>query len=279
MKIFWFLSIALLLSGCATTHSGRVATMGGGSLYYEERGKGEPLLLLHGHSLDGHMWDEQWKPLSRHFRLIRLDFRGYGRSSEQREDLQFCHVDDVVTLMDSLHIQRAHVVGLSMGAFVAGDMLAMYPERLLTCTLASGGIRSSKGPSEPMDSAESAKRDSEIAVLKAKGVDQMKSEWIEQLMSSGGSHRERMRKPLTQMIQAWSAWQPFHLKQRGQVDVPVLCIRGANELKGKHSRPAELKYTKNGHFVVIEDCGHMLNMERPNEFNRSILEFINSQKY
>ena len=180
-----------------------------------------------------------------------------------------------------------------MGACVAGDMLAMYPERLLTCTLASGGIRSSKGPSEPMDSAESAKRDSEIAVLKAKGVDQMKSEWIEQLMSSGGSHRERMRKPLTQMIQAWSAWQPFHkevrlfygkeawahLKQRGQVDVPVLCIRGANELKGKHSRPAELKYTKNGHFVVIEDCGHMLNMERPNEFNRSILEFINSQKY
>ena len=293
MKIFWFLSIALLLSGCATTHSGRVATMGGGSLYYEERGKGEPLLLLHGHSLDGHMWDEQWKPLSRHFRLIRLDFRGYGRSSEQREDLQFCHVDDVVTLMDSLRIQRAHVVGLSMGAFVAGDMLAMYPERLLTCTLASGGIRSTKGPSEPMDSAESAKRDSEIAVLKAKGVDQMKSEWIEQLMSSGGSHRERMRKPLTQMIQAWSAWQPFHkevrlfygkeawahLKQRGQVDVPVLCIRGANELKGKHNRPAELKYTKNGHFVVIEDCGHMLNMERPNEFNRSILEFINSQKY
>ena len=64
-----------------------------------------------------------------------------------------------------------------------------------------------------------------------------------------------------------------------KIDVPVLCIRGANELKGKRSQPAELKYTKDGRFVVIEDCGHMLNMERPNEFNRSILEFIKSQKY
>lgn len=290
MKNFWLLTAAWLLTGCATTHSGMVSTPDGGSLYYEERGKGETVLLLHGHSLDTRMWDEQWKPFAKRYHAVRMDFRGYGRSSEQREDLQMTHVDDVITLLDSLRIQRAHVVGLSMGSFVAGDMLAMYPERLLTCTMASGGIRSSKGPSEPMDSAESAKRDHEIAALKQKGVEQMKEEWIEALMSSGGSQRERMRKPLTQMIRDWTAWQPLHkevrlfygkeawarLKPRGKVDVPVLMIRGANELKGKRNEPAELKYTTNGRFVIVEDCGHMLNMERPKDFNRSVLEFINS---
>ena len=176
-----------------------------------------------------------------------------------------------------------------MGSFVAGDMLAMYPERLLSCTMASGGIRSSKGPGEPMDSAESAKRDQEIAALKLKGVDKMKEEWIETLMSSGGSQRERMRQPLTQMVHDWTAWQPLHkevrlfygkeawakLKARGKVGVPVLMIRGANELKGKRNEPAELKYTEKGRFVVVEDCGHMLNMERPREFNQPVLEFIN----
>ena len=290
MKNYWIFLAAWLLTGCATTHSGWIGTPDGGSLYYEERGKGEAVVLLHGHSLDRRMWDEQWKPMAKGHRVVRMDFRGYGRSSEQREDLQMTHVDDVITLMDSLHIGQAHVVGLSMGSFVAGDMLAMYPERLITCTMASGGIRSSKGPSEPMDSAESAKRDQEIAALKEKGVERMKEEWIEALMSSGGSMRERMRKPLTQMIQDWTAWQPLHkevrlfygkeawarLKARGKVDVPVLMIRGANELKGKRKEPAELQYTTQGRFVVVEDCGHMLNMERPKDFNRPILEFINS---
>lgn len=282
----------LLLCGCVTTKSGYIGVSGGGQVYYEERGKGEPLLLLHGHSLDRRMWDSQWKPFARHYRVLRLDFRGYGRSSDQREDLPMTHVDDVISVMDSLGIKKAHVVGLSMGSFVAGDMLAMYPERLLTCTMASGGIRSSKGPSEPMDAAESQKRDAEIAALKEKGVDRMKEEWIETLMSSGGSQRESMRKPLTRMINDWTAWQPLHkevrlfygkeawarLKSRGKVDVPLLMIRGANELKGKRSEPAELRYSTDGRFVIVEDCGHMLNMERPADFNRAVLQFLDSHQ-
>ncbi len=280
----------LLLVSCATNHKGFVTTSENGYIYYEECGKGVPMVLLHGHSLDCRMWDEQWKPFSEHFRVVRMDFRGYGRSSGQREDMQFCHADDVITLMDSLHIQKAHVVGLSMGAFVAGDLLAMYPERLLSCTMASGGIRQSKGPSEPMDSMESAKRDKEIAALEAKGVDKMKEEWTEQLMSTGGSMRERMRKPLTQMIKDWTAWQPLHkevrlfygkeawarLRERGVIDVPTLFIRGEHELKDKRFSPREAEYLQNSRIVIIPDCGHMLNMERPDEFNRSIFDFISS---
>lgn len=281
---------SILLASCATTKHGFVNTTGGGRIYYEERGKGAPLLLLHGHSLDRRMWDGQWRDFSKHYRVVRMDFRGYGRSSEQREDLQMTHADDVLTLMDSLHIQKAHVVGLSMGSFVTGDLLAMFPERLLSCVMASGGIRNSKGPSEPMDSAEAAKRDKEIAALKVKGVDKMKAEWTEQLISGGGSQRERMRPALTQMINDWTAWQPLHkevrlfygkeawatLRKRGKTDVPTLFVRGACELKGKRGNPGEMKYLTNARFVVLDDCGHMLNMERPVEFNQAVLDFINS---
>lgn len=260
----------------------------GGRLYYEERGQGEPLILLHGHSLDRRMWDEQFKVFSKDFRTIRMDFRGYGQSSPQSESEQFTHVDDVLVMIDSLHISQAHVVGLSMGAFVAGDMLAMYPQRLLTCVLVSGGIRNSPGPSEPMDSAERARRDQEIAALKARGIDQYKREWIEQLMASGGSQKERMRKPLERMIGDWTAWQPLHkevrlfygkeawqvLRQRGKTDVPTLIIRGENELKGKKGEPGELRWLSKGRYVVLPDCGHMLNMEQPGLFHHTVCDFI-----
>ena len=275
MKQFLYLFIYIALTSCATARSGYVSTADGGRLYYEERGKGQPILLLHGHSLDRRMWDTQWRPLSRHYHVVRMDFRGYGRSSEQREDLQMTHADDVLAVMDSLGLAKAHVVGLSMGAFVAGDLLAMHPERLLSCTMASGGIRSTPGPSTPMDSAESAKRDQEIAALKEKGVEQMKREW---------------RPALTQMINDWSAWQPLHkevrlfyareawqrLQERGTVSVPTLFLRGESDLKGRTFSPREAKHLNNSRIVVLPDCGHMMNMERPKDFNRSILEFLSS---
>lgn len=288
MKYLYMFLAAVVMVSCSTTRSGYVTVTDGGKLYYEERGKGETVLLLHGHSLDRRMWDEQWRPFSKRHHVVRMDFRGYGRSTEQREDLQMTHVDDVLTLMDSLHVQRAHVVGLSMGAFVAGDMLAMHPERMLSCVMASGGIRNSKGPGEPMDSAESQRRDCEIAALKEKGVQRMKEEWLEQLMATGGSQRERMREPLRRMIHDWTAWQPLHkevrlfygkeawerLKMRGKTDVPTLLLRGANELKGKRREPAEQRYLIRPQYVILEDCGHMMNMEQPKLFNRTVLDFI-----
>lgn len=281
----------LFLSSCAEKQvSGYVPTSGGASLYYEMKGAGpETLIFLHGHSLDTRMWDAQFDVFAKKYRCIRMDFRGYGRSSEQSEDFQFTHMDDVLTLMDSLRIEKAHVVGLSMGSFVAGDLLAIHPERLLSCVMASGGIHPSKGPSEPMTAEESAKRDVEIAALKEKGVDQMKEEWLEMLVSGGGSRRESIREPLRAMIEDWSAWQSLHKEvrllmgrdawkvfmERGTTDVPTLMVRGSRDVKeGQAYQPRELKYLSHGKAHVLPDCGHMLNMEQPEAFNALVLEFL-----
>lgn len=279
----------LLLSACTSSPTtGYIPVSGNGTIYYEEMGNGPAVILLHGHSLDTRMWDTQFAAFAKQYRTIRLDFRGYGRSSTQRENFQHTHADDVLTVMDSLHIDRAHVIGLSMGSFVAGDMLAIFPHRLLSCTLVSGGIRNSPGPSEPMSEAESRQRDEEIVALKQKGIDAYKREWHNILMSSGGSQRERMRQPLWQMVNDWSAWQPLHkevrlfygkeawqaLRERGTTDVPTLIVRGENEVKDRNGRPREMNHLSRARFEIIPDCGHMLNMERPEEFNALLLDFI-----
>ena len=288
IKIILFI---LMLSNIQSKR-GFIPISGHGKMFYEEKGEGEPLIFLHGHSLDTRMWDPQWEEFSKKFHVIRFDFRGYGQSTDQSEDFQFTHVDDLITLMNFLKIEKAHIIGLSMGAFVAGDMLSMYPERMLSCTLCSGGIRSVPGPSQPMTEEEKAKRDKEIEELKKKGIEKYKKEWHKILMSSGGSQRERMSLPLYQMVKDWSAWQQLHhevrnyyaqeawdeLKRKGIVDVPTLLVRGENEVKYSKGTPNEMKYLSNAKFVIVKDCGHMLNMDRPNEFNKVVLSFLENIK-
>ena len=292
-KHLLFLSFLMLfpLTALGKSIIGYIPTSGGARLYYEMAGKGDPIILLHGHSLDTRMWDNQFKAFARHHRVVRFDFRGYGKSSPQTETFQFTHMQDLLTVMDSLHIDRAHIVGLSMGAFVAADLLALHPERILTCTMASGGLKTYKGPSEPMDSAESAKRDREIAALKAKGVERMKSEWLEQLIASGGSRRETMRRPLKAMIDTWTAWQPLHKEVRvieardaervfrsHKTLVPTLILNGGTDGGKTLRRSWMLDYLPNGTQQTLPDCGHMMNMEQPKLFNRTVLNFIDHHK-
>lgn len=261
--------------------------VGNGSLYYEEAGEGEPLIFVHGHSLDHRMWDEQFPVFAKKYRTIRYDLRGYGISSPQTEDYQFTHVEDLRTLMDSLHIKKAHIVGLSLGGFIGADMLGWFPERMSSAFLASGNIRKSKGPSQPMTKEEAAKRDEEIAALKAKGIDVMKKEWFEGLMKSGGTQKERMRQPLWLMIDDWDAWQPLHKEVRvvagldalaklkeNRPSVPTLIVEGRSPENRFSDHPEILNYLPNGKQKIIEDCGHMMNMERPEEFNVALEEFL-----
>lgn len=258
-----------------------------GSLYYEEQGSGEPVILIHGHSLDRRMWDDQFAELARHYRVVRYDMRGYGKSTPQTEDFQFTHAEDLIVLMDSLHIDKAHLIGLSLGGEVGADMVGWFPDRVKSAVLASGNLRLTPGPSQPMKGAEAARYDEKIARNKAMGVDELKRRWFRRLMNMGGSRRERMRKPLWTMIAEWDAWQSYHKEVRtvagldafarlkkNRPAIPVLLLEGRAPGNRFSARPEMLKYLPEGRLMVIEDCGHMLNMERPAEFNKAVLDFL-----
>jgi pimeloyl-ACP methyl ester carboxylesterase len=282
-----FLAAAtMLLASCSTqpkVESGYIPVSDGAQIYYEAVGEGTPVILLHGHTLDLRMWDPQVKPLlEAGYRVIRPEMRGYGHSSKQQPDQQFTHLDDMMTVMDSLHIAKAHVVGLSMGSFVASEMVAMHSDRLLTATLASGNIRNMPGPSTPFDSLELARKDSVIAQNLAQGIDKWKEEWIEKLVSGGGSNREAIRESVTQQVNDWDGWQLINREMRNyygyeawdtlkvrQPEIPVLILSGEKEGKGKNPM---LQYLPNSRQIIIPDFGHMSNMEKPDEFTRLILE-------
>ena len=92
----------------------------GTRLYYEAAGAGHPVVLLHGFTFDTTMWDDQFLPLAQHFRVIRYDMRGFGRSDLPGAE-SYSHVDDLKALLDHLGISQAHLVGLSKGGAIALD--------------------------------------------------------------------------------------------------------------------------------------------------------------
>ncbi len=277
--------VLLSVARPAVARSGYVA-LPDGRLYYEEQGRGEPLIFVHGHSLDHRMWREQVDCFSQHFRVVVYDARGYGRSSKQREDLPFTHCDDLVALMDALRIERAHIVGLSMGGFIVGDLLAMYPERLLSAVMAEGHTRSTPSINEPMTVDERAAKQASIDRIEEQGLRAYKRGWLEQLMQ-GGSRVERIRKPLRRMVNRWDGWQALNHEvhcyygreaRRRTIErrpaVPTLFLSAQQGVGKRPTPPALIEYLPNARFDVIEDSGHLCNMEQPEVFNQKVWDFL-----
>lgn len=99
--------------------------------YYEDAGSGDPLILIMGIGGDAQAWALQVPTLAKHFRVVTFDNRGAGRSSAPDKPYSINGMaDDVAALMDSLGIAKAHVLGFSMGGYIAQEFALKYPQRL-----------------------------------------------------------------------------------------------------------------------------------------------------
>jgi len=117
--------------------SDRFFVAGDVRLRYREAGRGDPVVLLHGATRNLEDWVQIGDSLAVDHRVIALDLRGHGQSSKFTERARFGSemVDDVVRLLDHLQIQRAHLIGHSLGAVVAANVAARYPTRVATVSL------------------------------------------------------------------------------------------------------------------------------------------------
>ncbi len=116
----------------------------GTRLHYIDEGKGEPVILIHGFAMN---IDNTWRisgiirALSNDYRVVAIDVRGHGLSAKPYESRQYGveMAQDVVRLMNHLNLDKANVVGHSMGAYITLKLLATYPDRLISATQCSAG--------------------------------------------------------------------------------------------------------------------------------------------
>ncbi|MGD8643658.1 MAG: alpha/beta hydrolase [Chromatiales bacterium] len=122
----------------------------GARLHYTDEGQGEVVLLLHGFAVNS---DLNWRltgivgALSPRFRVVALDLRGHGLSDKPHGERAYglALIADVINLLDHLRIERAHLVGYSLGGFVALKSAALYPERIRSTTLIGAGWEAPDG--------------------------------------------------------------------------------------------------------------------------------------
>jgi len=265
--------------------AGTIRLPDGRDLAYEEAGRGEAVVLLHGHSFDRRMWDPQFAELAKKYRVIRYDLRGYGLSDLPEEGKDFQHAEDLNALLDFLKIPKAHVVGLSLGGYIVGDMVALHPDRLLSATIASGGVFDGTA-SHTLSAQQREEQLAAIEKVRGEVISALKKRWQEALLKGTGPRADSVKPILSAMIGDWSAWQPLHVEPHmllgqealtkiaaNKSEVPVLWIAGAND----HYQDSVAKFRAvlpGMQLVVLPDAGHLSNLEQPQAFTDTLLSFL-----
>ena len=277
----------LLLAGPASAaldpaaYAGRgFAPVGDTRLFYEVKGSGDPVVLIHGGQLDSRMWDDQFEPYAREFRVLRYNVRGFGGSPAT--NAPYSNADDLAALMDYLGMPKAHVVGLSLGGMVATDFAVTHPDRVLSLVLSGPGVTGLDLESPE----EIARYLSEVRAARDQKPEQAARQWLEDPLMAPAMENPKLAPRLERLarenLHAWlNNWklqripQPPTAQRLGEIKVPTLLIVGDRDVRGVLAMVDTLaKSIAGARRVVIPGAGHMVNMEKPAEFDRAVLEFL-----
>jgi pimeloyl-ACP methyl ester carboxylesterase len=269
---------------CALPAAAEEAVVNGFRMHYEDRGRGEPVVFLHGFTLDSRMWNAQ-RGFAKKHRMIVADMRFHGRS-EAPEDSTFTlaeAADDVRALLDHLKIQRAHLVGLSMGGGYALETALRHPERIRSLALASPGIQGIKTPPEAMAAFMKG-----VAAYPKEGAEGFRRAWLADPLFAPVSAKPARRRELAAMVGAYNVDAllrvmakrkpeppPSQLDHLGEVKAPTLIMIGG--LDAPHmlrSGEEAAKRIPGARKIVYAGAGHMINMEQPDKFNRDLEAFL-----
>ena len=137
--------VALAITSGVGAAQDKYFDAGGVRLRYVEQGTGQPVVLVHGFTNTAEIWTASGivQDLARNYRVIAFDLRGHGKSDKPHVPAQYGRemAMDIVRLLDHLGIQRAHVVGYSMGGHITSQLLTLRPDRFISATLIAGSGR------------------------------------------------------------------------------------------------------------------------------------------
>jgi 3-oxoadipate enol-lactonase len=296
MKTLIIITLMLVvLTSCnktPTVKSG-YAEINGSSLYYEVAGKGEPIVFIHGNFGDRRHWDFQFGSLSNIYKVVRYDLRGFGKSALPKSGEPYNDWNDLKSLLEFLKINKAHICGLSGGSSAAVDFALVYPQMCLSLIPIgpwAGGYGSGDFKSPNADSLFiGLGRIDDI--VKSQGIKSATDYiWKGNNCLARTVNNQRTLDSLLQMGYDYSFWfhlnsspeenlEPSAMSRLKEIKLPTLIITAENDLEScKEIADIMEKEISGSKKVVMKGAGHIMNMDKPEEFNRYITEFIETLK-
>ncbi|MFB5189248.1 alpha/beta fold hydrolase [Alicyclobacillus fastidiosus] len=257
----------------------RQTTLSHGVTHYLEAGEGEPLILLHGVGFwtGGDYWLANIVELSRHFHVFSPDFVGWGNGDRLRVEYSFAYlVDFVREFQDTLGISSAHIVGHSMGGWVAALLAYESPQRVRTLTLVGSGGMSTRTLST-MTKFQPPTREDILAhatkTLHAElPIAELVDTWYRRTLLAGAV--ESYQLILNHMNNSVHRAR-YHLGRRLQhIQCPTLVVWGAEDQTNPVSLGQEMHALLPNSQMVVIPGGHDCASENPEQFNQQVIQFI-----
>lgn len=258
----------------------------GAPIYYEVAGQGQPLLLIHAGVADSRMWDEQFEVFARQYEVIRYDLRGFGQSSFPAG--AFANYADPAMLLDFLNIKQAHVIGISFGGKVALDFALAYPERVLSLVLVAPSVGGHKSAAEVLRFWE--EEDALLERGDLAGATELNLRmWVDGPRRTAEQVDAAVRQKVGEMqYHAFTVPMPAEVEELtlnppaitrlNEVRMPTLLIVGDYDIPDKLALTQKLAAEiPNARQVIISGVAHMVSLEKPEEFNRVVLNFLSQE--
>ncbi|MFX1572969.1 MAG: alpha/beta fold hydrolase [Promethearchaeota archaeon] len=252
------------------------------NIYYEIHGEGFPFIMILGLSCDVNWWSpEVIKAIAQSFKTIVFDNRGVGRTDKPEIAYSIkMFADDTIGLMDVLNIQKAHILGFSMGGFIAQEITLNYPERvanLILCSTHCGGSKSLPPSNEVMNFLINPPEDNIdlingfIPLLFTKTFIENSPEFIE-------SYKQQMLKIPIQLsshhrqLQAMSFNAARRLKE---IEKPTLILQGKEDILIPPGNAEILaKGISGAKLIMLENAAHLFFQPEPQRVVKLIKEFL-----
>jgi pimeloyl-ACP methyl ester carboxylesterase len=259
-------------------------TVNGIKIYYEEQGKGEPLMLINGLAFPMDLWFAQIQELAKDFRVIALDNRGIGQSDKPDGEYSISLMaSDAVELQKALGIENAHVAGLSMGGFISQEIARSYPDRvnrLILIATSMGGARSLE-LGKPFwvktavaiagKPAEQVYR-TDLTLMTAPGF----AEKCPDILDQAVALRMKNPQPLKAFMRQFAACNAFDNNSRAQnITQPTMIILGKDDPIFPIPLAEDFRWTlPKAKMIIYENCGHAILLEKAGQLSHDMREFL-----
>jgi 3-oxoadipate enol-lactonase len=270
-----------------TTGSNIDINVNGVTICYDDFGIGAiPVIFIHGFPFDKSSWHPQIEFLKQTQRVIGYDIRGYGKSTAGKEKQSInLFADDLVKFMDALEISKAIVCGLSMGGYILLNAVNRYPQKFRAIILSDTQCIADSDEAKE-------KRQKSIASILASGLKDfaegfVKNIFCDETLETKKQLVEKIRNTilstppvtitgtLSALAQRWEMCSSLN-----EISIPALILCGKED---KVTPPAQSEFlhqnTPGSILRIIDNAGHMSNLEQPDEFNYHVAGFINTIDY
>ena len=251
----------------------------------EQSGEGSPVVLLHEGIGDSRMWEPQWDSYAERFHVVRFDMRGFGQSPPAVGTFSLSR--DLVELLDGLELGPAALIGMSLGGGVAMEATIARPDLVSRLVLVGSGLRGF----EMNDETKAGWEDEEAALERGdddEAVEINMRMWVDGPSRSPDQVDPEVRRRMSEMqrraIEIWrEAGEEGEHKplveswgeRLAEISVPTLILVGELDRPEMHQIADRLEAEiPNTRLETIAGTAHVPNMERPEEFDRLVLGFL-----